>query len=678
MPRLPNPLALIETQRGHLFVWVPVFFAVGIVLYFNMPREPFVFECIWLICSGVVCSLLSLKFGELLSPVFCAFSLVIAGFFAAVLQANWVAAPVLDFRYYGPVEGRIVRIDRSHSNRTRYTLDQVVLARVAPDDTPERVRISVHGAQITPMRVPGQNVLLTAHLSPPPRPAEPGGFDFRRFAWFQQLGAVGYTRTPVMLLEPEHQDSPAAWLRSTRYGLSQTVQSWMPGGNGAFATAITTGDRSAIPSEILEDLRATNLAHLLAISGLHMGLLTGFVFGALRFLLAAIPLTALYLPIKKIAAVGALMAATIYLFLSGGNVATQRAFIMVAVMLIAICLDRRAITLQAVAVAALIVLVLQPNSLVSPGFQMSFSATIALVSVFGALRNWDWFGLPKIVKPMGAVVLSSAVAGIATAPVAAAHFNQFSQFGLIANILSVPIMGAIVMPAAVITFLLAPFGLSLIGVFFMELGIDWILWVAQTIAALDGSVRYVVTPQQWALPLFAIGGLFIALWQGKGRWVGAPILMCSAILWVQTQRPVLLISDTADLIGVLRENGRVLNKERGQGFVARSWLENDGVEPIQAVAFDPELDERLIIFDVGSTSITHVRSETDVADTCRVGIWIYAYRGVEMDGDCLQITPETLDRSGSLAFFETENGLTEVSSTEMSGNRLWSPFPHHQ
>ena len=362
--------------------------------------------------------------GEDWRPLLAAAILVAAGAALAGTRAQMLAEPVLGFRYYGPIEGRIIKIDRSGSDAVRLTLDRVVLKRMDPARTPTQVRVSLHGQQgfITPE--PGQVVILTGHLSPPSGPVEPGGFDFQRKAWFAQLGAVGYTRTPVLTWAPAHTDSVALWIYRVRVDISNWVQSAMPGRAGAFAAAVTTGDRSALPRESLDDLRASNLAHLLAISGLHMGLLTGFVFTLARYLMVLMPGVALRWPVKKLAAVLALIAGAGYLALSGGNVATERAFIMVAVMFVAVLLDRRAVTLRAVAVAATIVLVLRPEVLPEPGFQMSFSATTALVAVFGLLRKWPGMGLPKWARPIAAVVISSAVAGTGNGPLCCRPFQS--------------------------------------------------------------------------------------------------------------------------------------------------------------------------------------------------------------------------------------------------------------
>ena len=205
---------------------------------------------------------------------------------------------------------------------------------------------------------------------------------------------MGYTRTPVLRLAPAKAGLTLAVSRM-RKALSSAVQVAIPGEAGAFAAAIMTGDRSAMGQETLEDLRASNLAHLLAISGLHMGLLTGFIFASLRYAICLFPSLAQRIPVKKAAAIGALGVGAFYLALSGGNVATMRAFTMVSVMFVAILFDRRAISLRSVAIAATIILVLTPEALLGPGFQMSFAATTALVATYTALRRVEMYRWPN-------------------------------------------------------------------------------------------------------------------------------------------------------------------------------------------------------------------------------------------------------------------------------------------
>lgn len=663
----------VEIQRGHLFAWVPVALAVGIGIYFALSSEPPL--AAHAVAAGValVLALLGWRLGPRLSPFTLVPALMLAGLALGGLRAHLVAGPVLDFRYYGPVEGRIIEIDRSGSDAVRLTLDRVVLERTAPARTPTRVRVSLHGQQGYIVPVPGLRIMMTAHLSPPSGPTEPGGFDFRRMAWFDRLGAVGYTRTPVLSVAPASEGAPGLRIHQLRMTISAAVQAALPGEAGAFAAAITTGDRSGMGRDTLDALRASNLAHLLAISGLHMGLLAGFVFAALRFGMAAVPRLALNWPIKKIAAFFALCAAFFYYLLSGGNVATERALIMVAVMLTAVMLDRRAITLRAVAIAAILVLSMRPETLTEPGFQMSFAATTALVAVFGALRDWDRWNIPRWARPILAVVISSAVAGAATAPVAAAHFNRIADYGLIANLSAVPLMGTVVMPAAVLAALLWPFGLSHLALAIMRPAIEWILGVAHWVADLDGSITPVVSPGPAVLPLLALGMLWLILWQGRARLAGLAPAAAAFLLWSQAERPPVLISDTGGLVGVMTEDGRALSKPRGEGFVALSWLENDGDIAEQLAAFErPGLDSGR--FDLDGRTIVHVTgrgAEERVIESCRTASLVITSSDVDGTGPCVVVNERKLRETGSLAVYPEPDTLRLVGANT-GARRLWS------
>ncbi len=430
-------------------------------------------------------------------------------------------------------------------------------------------------------------MILSGHLSPPDGPVEPGGFDFQRLAWFARLGGVGYTRSPVLVLEPARKGEAGMGLHRMRMRLSAGIQARIEGQAGALAAALMTGDRSGIDRGTNDAMRASNLSHLISISGLHMGLLTGFIFVSLRQALSLIPVLALRLPVKKIAAVGALIVAAIYLALSGMNVATVRAFIMVAVMLVAVLLDRRALTLRSVAIAAILILVMEPESLVEPGFQMSFGATTALVAVFGNIGRWQ-ARVPGPLIPPATLLLSSLVAGTATAPIAAAHFNRVAEYGLLANMLAVPLTGIVVMPAAVIAALLAPFGLEAPAMFVLGLGCEGILTVAHWVAGMDGSVFAVPSPPPVVLPLMALGALMLLLARDIARIGGTAAVLAAFALWWGADRPLLLVSGDGAMIGLMTDAGRDLSKGKGAGFVAQSWLEDDGDMTAQDAAFARE------------------------------------------------------------------------------------------
>lgn len=671
-------LDALGAARGRLMIWAPVFLSLGIGGYFALRAEPGT-GMLW--SAGfvtAVCTALGWRGAERWRIPATGLALIAAGLLLTAYRAHSVAAPVLPFRYYGPVEGRIVNIDRSFSDQMRLTLDRVVLEDVPPDRTPARMRVALHGDQGFIRPAPGLTVILSGHLSPPEGPVEPGGFDFQRLAWFSGLGAVGYTRSPVLALKPPEGGLALLAFR-LRMAISGGMQAQMDGQAGAFAAALATGDRSGVERATTEALRASNLSHLIAISGLHLGLLTGFVFAACRYGLALVPAVALRINTKKLAAVVALLTAAFYLMLAGPSVATRRAFIMVAVMLVAVLADRRAISLRSVAIAALIVLVIEPESLVEPGFQMSFSATVALIVVFqpwGKLQH----RVPVPLRPVAMLLLSSMAAGLATAPIAAAHFNRIAEYGLLANLLAVPLMGTVVMPAAVVAALLSPLGLEAPALWVMGKGTAAILAIADWVSGLEGAVVAVSAPHEASLPLIAIGGLLALvarlLWL---RGVGVAGLAAALILWFGAERPALLVASDGSIAGIMGPQGRALSKARGAGFVAKSWMEDDGDLVLQEDAFArPGFHggngvQTADLSGIPVLLFTGKGAAGRAGDACAGGaLLILSEDWAGGDGDCKIFDAAKLRETGAISIYAGTAGLRILTAREVAGDRLWN------
>tara|TARA_E500000081_G_scaffold50666_1_gene53768 strand:+ start:1543 stop:2886 length:1344 start_codon:yes stop_codon:yes gene_type:complete len=441
-----------------------------------------------------------------LGAVFLLLAVFCLGIFAVAGKAYYVAAPSLTYRFYGEIEGRIIGVDRARSGAVRLTLDQVELENISKSNTPQKVRFSISSGPAAHLLTPQGRLKTKGFLMPPPGPSEPGEFDFQRHAWFRGLGAVGYTREGVHITSGP---SSGIFTRlfDRRMALSARIKAGVSEAASGPAAAIITGDRSSLTRAQLQDLRRSNLAHLLAISGLHVALLTGVVFGVFRRLCLLNANAFLHFNAKKIAAGFAILIGFYYVMISGAAVSTQRAFIMVSIVMLGVFFDRRALSLHSVALAALVILAWRPEDLSSAGFQMSFAATIALVTVFQRIPTLPGFSL----------VLSSLVAGLATAPFSAAHFNQVSHYGLLANILSLPVMGFLVAPSAVLTMMLMPFGAEVVGLWGVDLGLRWILAVAHFFAQPASAVIFVIKPAAWILPLFSASCAWIILWRGGGR-----------------------------------------------------------------------------------------------------------------------------------------------------------------
>ena len=669
------PFLKLAGARGLLFPWVPVLVGCGIGAWFSLPWEPGLAVYAALATVFLVAVAGGLWGGDLARPAFVALGCVAAGALACGLRLAVVQAPMLEVPYRGPVQGRVVEIDRSQSDALRLTLDRVVLSDMDPDRVPQTVRISVRGSE--PQVSPGEVVLLTADLSAPSGPAEPGGFDFRRMAFFDGLGAAGYTSSPVVLWE---EAAPGEqWINRLRSYLGRAIMSRAPGDGGAFAAGAITGDRSGISRGVVEDLRDSSLSHLLAISGMNMALLTGFVFVVLRYGLALIPPLALRVNAKKLAAVVAFGVALFYLLLSGANVATERAFLMVTVMLGAVLADRRALTLRTLALSATVLLLWQPESLLEPGFQLSFAATAALIAGFGALdRQVMRERVPRWLIPTYTLVLSSVVAGVATAPYAAAHFNRFADLGLLANLLTVPMM-SVVMGAGAVAALLAPVGLAGPAVWVMDMASRWILFVAHWIAGLNGAVTAVPSPGPLVLPLITLGGIWAMLTRGRLRWAGALPLLAAAGLWLMVDRPVLLISADGGLVGVAGTEGLALSKPRGGGFAAQTWLENAGELADQKQAAlrpgfqGPPGARGFVIGGVTGIALSGKGALEALPGACGKARLVVSPVAPPLgfEGACRVIGPDLLAQSGALAGWVEGGHLVLYPSR--SASRAWSP-----
>ncbi|WP_233516995.1 ComEC/Rec2 family competence protein [Pseudotabrizicola alkalilacus] len=672
---LTRPFVALAEARGTLFPWVPLLIGTGIGLWFSPSWEPGIAVYAGAAAVVLLCVVLRLWGPEAGHPVAVAVACVALGVLACGLRVQIVQAPMLDFRYYGPVTGRVINIDRSQTDAIRITLDRVQLDRVRQARLPERVRISLRGKVADHKPFPGEVVMVTATLQAPDGPVEPGSFDFRRMAFFDRLGAVGYTTAPVVLWQP----APEGWsVARLRRDLALALMRAVPGDAGGFIAGIMTGDRSGLSRDAVQALRDTNMAHLLAISGMHMAFLTGFVFAGLRLAIAAVPPVALRVNGKKLAAVVSLAVAAFYLALSGANVATERAFIMVSVMLGAVLLDRKALTLRSVAMAGVILLLWQPETLLEPGFQMSFAATVALIAGFRAVNRRVVAGhLPRWAMPVFTLVLSSAIGGFATAPYAAAHFNRYADYGLIANLLTVPVMGSVVMPAGAVAGVLAPFGLAGPPLWVMEQGSRWIIWVAHWVAGWNGSVTAVVAPGPWVLPLVTFAGAFLVLLRGAWRGLAAAPALVALVLWVGVERPLVLISADGGLVGVMGAEGRALSAPSGAGFAAQNWLENDGDLATQEMAAArTEMAGEVSLRRFAAAGVTGVAlkgkaAAARVAEACAMADLVVVSVPVEVVPEgCILLDPERLRGSGTLALYPVAGGL-RVEPT-FGGQRVWS------
>ncbi|MEX0852888.1 MAG: ComEC/Rec2 family competence protein, partial [Bauldia sp.] len=558
-----------EMEAGRGFNWLPVFFGCGVLFYFALPREP------WAPALAALALCLALavwraRFRIVAFRVLAAAAAVAAGATAAKIRTDAVATPALAREMTVTATGWIADLGEAQRNGMRVVLRVHHIDEVAAEHTPETVRVTVRSGTVA-LGV-GDAVGLRARLTPPSGPPLPGGHDFARDAFYAGIGAYGFAygaAEPAMIGPAPFDIRVGRPLAALRHLIRRRIEAALPGDAGHVAAALVIGDQGGISETTQEAMRASGLGHILSISGLHMALVAGATFWLIRALLALSPALALGRPIKKWAAAAALAVAVFYLAISGAGVATQRAFVMLAIMLAAVMIDRRAITLRNVALAALVVLAIAPESLLSASFQMSFAATVALVAGYRAISSWSERRLllspgggvgARLRRSFASLVLTSLIAGVATAPFAAFHFQRVAPLTLVANLAAMPVVGLLVMPMALAAVVMMPFGLEALPLWLMERGLAWVGLVAEWTAAWSAGYGNVAMAPKAALLFVAAGFLWLTLWGERWRLAGLVPIVLAVPIAVMAPRPDVLVDESGIAAAVRGEDGVDLHR----------------------------------------------------------------------------------------------------------------------
>jgi competence protein ComEC len=688
--------AEFAAQVSRWTLWSPVAFGLGAAGYMTLPGEPPL--ALALGAAGLAVGLaLRLRrgtgsAGAVITITLLAFAA--AGFTAGKVRADRVAAPIAPAADSPRViEGWVVDVPGPGAGGPRMLLAPVRISGLAPEETPVRVRVTLREPAVSPP--PGAPVRILAMVGPPPPPASPGAYDFARDAWFDRVGGVGFALGEPG--EPGDAALPAApWrlrlamtVNALRWRLAERIVARMGKSSGGLGAAMVTGHEAWIAPEVTADMRASGLAHIISISGLHMAIVGGFVFAAVRLLIAVLPWLALRLPGKKLAAVAGLVAVGTYLVISGAPPPAERAAITAATAFAAILADRQAVSLRTLAVAALIILLLQPEAAVAPGFQMSFAATTALVALAEAWPRavkeisapW-WIRWPQsAVVWLLAAIAASFVAGLATGPFALQHFNRVASYGLVANLLVSPLSSFIIMPFLALGAALEPLGLGGPFLWVAGKGIDTLLVVAHATAVQPAAQLTVASAPAVALPLAFLGIMQLCLWQGRLRWLGAP-LAAAVLVWPRPAPPDVWIASDGAAVAVRVDRRAVLLRPDARRFAADLWTRRRGL----AIDDDPEAarDDLFIcdrfaclprgVPDVALWAGKKRPKWTELEELCAPGRLVVLrsetpWRGCE---GAFLLTAEDFAVGGSAELWRTEAGWRVRWANEVRGVRPWT------
>lgn len=686
-------LSQIEAERGRWPLWLPVALGLGIAIYFELPAEPALWLGPILVAASLSIAVLA-PTGSLGRALAIGLVATAAGFALATWNTARLAAPVLARPLFSiNVEGRIADIQRLPES-VRVVLEAVRLkGRGAPplELTPARLRISL--SRGAPAIHVGDRLLVLANLSPPSGPAIPGAFDFQRTAWYQQIGAVGYAIAPAVVVEQGRPDGLIRAIDGLRAEITGRILKALPAPEGGVAAALLTGEQSAVSREIVQSMRDSGLAHILSISGLHIVFVVGLVMGTLRYAISLVPPLALRIDAKKMSAILALFVALFYTALAGAPVPAQRACAMAAFALIAILLDRTALSLRLVAWSAVIVLLAAPDALTGASFQMSFAAVIALISAWEAAAGWrravhdraegagsTW--LQRLPVAIAASLATTLIASVATGAFAAYHFNRLSFLGVGANLLGVPLTGFWIMPWGLLTMLLMPFGLEHLALVPMGWGIEGLDEIARRVAAWPQAAMLVPSLPGASLWLLTVGGLWLCLWRRRWRLAGLPLIGIALMLGTGPE-PDLLMSEDGRVLGLRDRQGTVqVASARSDRFVTDAWARRSGQDG--ARKWTASAEERalglgcqtgLCRWQKGPWKVALVSDDQRLTEACGSADVVLAT--VDAHGRCqgprLVIDRRDAWREGAQVLWLDESGLRRQTANAARGDRPWVP-----
>lgn len=717
-------------QRRH-WLWLPVLFGCGVIWYFNRLTPGDAGPALVAACALLLASATRRRPAARMALV--ALAMIPAGYAASALRLAALDAPVLQRPTIGELTGYVLAVDQRGAG-ARLLVAPVSFARLSPQQLPARVRVSVRQAE--PLRA-GVMVRTQARLLPPPEAARPGGYDFARDAWFRQTGGTGSALGSVAIWDgaqaawvdatgaPAAAPLPgggkrgqkdgqkndlesaqavpapapwawrlAAWIDNGRMALTDRIASAWGGQAGAVAAALVTGKRGQIAEETNAWLRAAGIYHIISISGLHMVLAAGMFFWTARALMALSPWCALHLPVRKIAAALAMAGATAYCVFSGADVATERSLIMILAMLGAILVDRPALSMHNLAVAAMVVLVREPESLLGPGFQMSFAAVAGLIVL--ADRGVVTPGQPRrrragpglvrrMMAPLVAVGLTTLVCELATGPFSVWHFQSVYPLGLVGNAMALPFLSLVVMPAAVVGVALTALGLDWPVWWVMGAATEPVLYVSMRIAATPHAVAGVAAPGPGALLCLSLAIIWFVIWRSPLRWAALAPAFAGLVL--------LQFASTPDVLVDRQGHGALVVQGQGRGsdgrlritllgtpssFTVEQWLRAIGD---QRAASDPSLRAGARCDPLGCTAlrddggaIAWSRARRGLFEDCaRADVIVSPHRAPSGCRAAVALDRQTLAQLGAASIYLHEGAATVRRVREPGEGWPWTP-----
>jgi ComEC/Rec2-related protein len=691
---IPATAAAINCEAGRdtQFLFLPVFAGMGAITYFNAGEEPQLSPTLFAISCLAGCRMLARNRASvrLVLLFLMAFA---TGMLCAKLETMRADTPMLGSQVTTRMTGRISELSRTAKGRWRLTLDVIATERPVLRYGPARVVLSARNlpkdAEI------GDGLKALVHLRPQSGPVRPGNYDFAFYNYYRGIGANGFVlgMPEKVTVTPESGILAAGLLAvsTLRQQLTRRILRHITGEEGDIATSLITGYRGGISDETNNAMRLSGLSHVLSISGFHMALVAAIIMGAVRSTFAFFPGVSVRWPVKKLAAAAALCGSAFYLLLSGADVAAQRSFFMLAVMLLAVIADRAAISMRNLAIAACVTIACSPHEILGPSFQMSYSATAALIAFYSFWvryrrqrggrnrrkgRRGGWPIASHVPAYLGGLVVPSLVAGTASAIFAVYHFNNTAPLGLAGNALALPVVSVFVMPSAVIALLAMPFDLDWIPFTIMERGIEVVIFIAKTVAAYspNGNVGSMPAISLVLLTIALLLLLFLSTWL---RLFSLPFAAAAFVLMSRMPNPAILVSEDARLVAVRTlDNQLAINRPKGSIFHLNNWQQAYAAGKIIRPAMNGRLadgaqfecmDSLCLAREPGGLIVAYTDDKARMADACKEGDIVILAFSTKLTG-CAKVGSVVLSKRDLALYGAAEIRLNNTKKHQVTHN----------
>lgn len=570
-----------EAEQGRFFLLLPIAMGAAILVYFRLLFEP----PWWWGVALILLSIGGLAIGWRQPYVRLAALLVLSGALGFA-RAEWrtAALPPMAAIPVGISElsGFVLKVEPLPQG-TRVLLRA---PRIDYGPTLHRyVRVKLKRGDTLPQ--PGALVKCYALLFAPEAPAYPGGWAQRRDDYFANIAAGGVAVTNLSVIRPAPRNDLSNLLQAVRTKIASTILATLPISTGSVAVTLFTGDEQIIPKAERQDFVLAGLAHILAVAGLHVGIVMGLFFILMRWVLSRNIWVALHWPCKPIAAVVALAAGGLYALLTGAHLPILRSLAMASLVTLGVLMGRRAVSMRGLGVAALVLMLAMPEVVLSASFQMSFSAVAALIAGYAAVHPL-WSRLPLTRQGVGKVMVvvvelafTSLLAGGASMPFAAYQFQQIAPYWIPANLVAVPLTSLWVMPLGLAGLALIPLHLAWLFFYPMGWGIAVIVWITRQIAAWPGAQLIIPPVPDVAILFYAIGLAWLCIWRSWIRLLGVGVMLLGLGVAIRAPLPAVLMSADARLIAIHHDHTVfVVAQHKANKFTLEQWQHVWGDQPL--------------------------------------------------------------------------------------------------